>query len=110
ALGGGLEMCLATDYRVMGQSARIGFPETRLGLFPGFGGTVRAPRLVGADNAIEWIADGKPRGADASLAVGMVDAVVADDELMAAAHDLLDRAMSGECDWQARKVEKKTPL
>lgn len=110
ALGGGLEMCLATDYRVMGKAARIGFPETRLGLFPGFGGTVRAPRLIGADNAIEWIADGKPRSADASLTVGMVDAVVADDELMAAAHDLLDRAMSGECDWQARKEEKKAPL
>jgi len=110
ALGGGLEMCLATDYRVMGAKAQIGFPETKLGIYPGFGGTVRAPRLVGADNAIEWIADGNPRKADKALAVGMVDAVVAEDELEAAGRDLLDRAIAGEFDWKARKAQKKAPL
>ncbi|MDA3922530.1 MAG: fatty acid oxidation complex subunit alpha FadB [Salinisphaera sp.] len=110
ALGGGLEMCLSTDYRVMAASAKIGFPETQLGIYPGFGGTVRAPRLIGADNAIEWIADGKPRAADKAYAVGMVDAVVADDELQAAARDLLAKAIAGEFDWQARKAEKKGPL
>ncbi|GAB3678226.1 fatty acid oxidation complex subunit alpha FadB [Salinisphaera aquimarina] len=110
ALGGGLEMCLATDYRVMAQSAKIGFPETKLGIYPGFGGTVRTPRLIGADNAIEWIADGNPRGADAAFKAGMVDAVVADDELEAAARDLLAKAIEGEFDWRARKAEKKAPL
>ncbi|MES1925654.1 fatty acid oxidation complex subunit alpha FadB [Salinisphaera sp. T31B1] len=110
ALGGGLEMCLATDFRVMTQSAKIGFPETQLGIYPGFGGTVRAPRLIGADNAIEWIADGKPRSADKAFKAGMVDAVVADDELEVAARDLLDRAIEGEFDWAARKAEKKAPL
>lgn len=110
ALGGGLEMCLSTDYRVMGESAKIGFPETQLGIYPGFGGTVRAPRLIGADNAIEWIADGKPRNAKKAFAAGMVDAVVADDELEAAARDLLDKAIEGEFDWKARKAEKKAPL
>lgn len=59
ALGGGLEMCLAADYRVMSTSAKIGLPEVKLGIYPGFGGTVRLPRLIGSDNAIEWIAAGK---------------------------------------------------
>lgn len=110
ALGGGLEMCLATDYRVMAESAQIGFPETQLGIYPGFGGTVRAPRLIGADNAIEWIVDGKPRSAAKALAVGMVDAVVAGDQLEAAARDLLTRAIAGEFDWRTRKADKKAPL
>lgn len=47
ALGGGLEMCLAADYRVMSSSAKIGLPEVKLGIYPGFGGTVRLPRLIG---------------------------------------------------------------
>ncbi|MBH03847.1 MAG: fatty acid oxidation complex subunit alpha FadB [Xanthomonadales bacterium] len=110
ALGGGLEMCLATDYRVMGENAQVGFPETQLGIYPGFGGTVRTPRLIGADNAIEWIADGKNRRADKALAVGMVDAVVADEQLEAGARDLLAKAIAGEFDWQARRAMKKGPL
>src|SRR5699024_6539156 len=81
ALGGGMEMCLSTTYRVMSEKAQIGVPETKLGLYPGFGGTVRLPRLIGADNAIEWIASGTPRKAAAALAQGAVDAVVAPDEL-----------------------------
>ena len=55
ALGGGFEMCLATDLRVMSEAAKVGLPEVKLGLMPGFGGTVRLPRVIGADNAIEWI-------------------------------------------------------
>ena len=58
-LGGGIEMALASDYRVMSATAQVGLPEVKLGIFPGFGGTVRLPRLIGADNAIEWIA-GRP--------------------------------------------------
>ena len=54
ALGGGFEMCLATDYRVMDKKAKVGLPEVKLGIFPGFGGTVRLSRLVGVDNAVEW--------------------------------------------------------
>src|SRR5690606_17493912 len=49
ALGGGLEMCLATDYRIMSTKAEVGLPEVKLGLYPGFGGTVRMPRLIGVD-------------------------------------------------------------
>jgi 3-hydroxyacyl-CoA dehydrogenase / enoyl-CoA hydratase / 3-hydroxybutyryl-CoA epimerase / enoyl-CoA isomerase len=50
ALGGGFEMCLSTDYRVMSTKAKVGLPEVKLGIFPGFGGTVRLSRLIGADN------------------------------------------------------------
>src|ERR1051325_2698800 len=60
ALGGGLEFALTTSYRVMSSTAKIGLPETKLGIFPGFGGTVRLSRLAGADNAIDWIARGGP--------------------------------------------------
>ncbi len=55
ALGGGCECILATDFRIADHQARIGLPETKLGIMPGFGGTVRLPRLIGADNAMEVI-------------------------------------------------------
>ncbi len=110
ALGGGFEMCLATDYRVMSTKAQIGLPETKLGIIPGFGGTVRLPRLIGADNAIEWIAMGKNVKPDEALKNHAVDAVVAPDRLADAASDLLSRARAGEFDWQARRAQKTGPL
>src|SRR5256885_322698 len=55
ALGGGLELTLAADYRVMSSAAKIGFPEISLGLFPGYGGTVRLPRLAGLRPSAAWI-------------------------------------------------------
>lgn len=110
ALGGGFEMCMSTDYRVMSDKAMVGLPEVKLGIFPGFGGTVRLPRLIGADNAIEWIAGGGNNKPDAALKAGAVDAVVSGDNLQAAAVDLLKRAISGEYDWQARRAQKTGPL
>jgi 3-hydroxyacyl-CoA dehydrogenase/enoyl-CoA hydratase/3-hydroxybutyryl-CoA epimerase/enoyl-CoA isomerase len=110
ALGGGFEMALSTDYRVMSTAAQVGFPEVKLGIIPGFGGTVRFPRLVGADNAIEWIAGGDQMKADAALKVHAVDAVVAPDKLRAAALKLLEQAVAGKYDWQARRAQKKGPL
>ncbi|MDX1496793.1 MAG: fatty acid oxidation complex subunit alpha FadB, partial [Salinisphaeraceae bacterium] len=110
ALGGGFEMCMATDYRVMSEKAVVGLPEVKLGIYPGFGGTVRLPRLIGADNALEWIAGGGNNKPDAALAAGAVDAVVAPDNLRDAAIDMLKRAIAGEFDWQARRAQKKGPL
>lgn len=110
ALGGGMEMCLATDYRVMAEDAQIGLPEVKLGLYPGFGGTVRLPRLIGADNAIEWIAGGTPSKADAAFKMGAVDAVVAADKLREAALKIIELANAGTFDWQARRAQKKGPL
>ncbi|MGQ0502912.1 MAG: fatty acid oxidation complex subunit alpha FadB [Panacagrimonas sp.] len=110
ALGGGMEMCLATDYRVMSSSAQVGFPEVKLGLNPGFGGTVRLPRLIGADNAIEWIAQGAQQKPDTALKVHAVDAVVAPDKLRAASLSLLQQAIAGKYDWKARRAQKMGPL
>ena len=58
ALGGGFEMALSTDFRVVTEGTKVGFPEVKLGILPGFGGTVRLPRLIGADNANQWISAG----------------------------------------------------
>jgi 3-hydroxyacyl-CoA dehydrogenase/enoyl-CoA hydratase/3-hydroxybutyryl-CoA epimerase/enoyl-CoA isomerase len=110
AFGGGLEFALTTSYRVMARDTRIGVPESKLGLFPGWGGTVRLSRLAGADNAIEWIAGGEQYGADAAFKLGIVDAVVAPDQVRAAALDLLGQAMAGRRDWRARRAEKTGPL
>ena len=110
ALGGGFEMCMATDYRVMSTAAQVGQPEVKLGILPGFGGTVRLPRLIGADNAIEWIAGGNPSRPDAALKVHAVDAVVAPDKLREAALGLLKDCMAGKFDWRARRAQKKAPL
>jgi len=106
ALGGGLEMCLAADFRVMAASAKIGLPEVKLGIYPGFGGTVRLPRLIGVDNAIEWICGGTEQRADKALKAGAVDAVVADAQLKAAAIDVLKRAIAGELDYKAKRQPK----
>lgn len=110
ALGGGLEFALTTDYRVMSTAAKVGFPETKLGIFPGFGGTVRMSRLTGADNAIEWIAGAEQFGADAALKIGVVDAAVAPEKLRDAALAVLGQAIAGKRDWKARRLEKVSPL
>ncbi|MCL7940921.1 fatty acid oxidation complex subunit alpha FadB [Halomonas sp. ATCH28] len=110
ALGGGCEITLTTDFRVMAESAKIGLPETKLGILPGWGGCVRLPRLIGADNAVEWIAGGTENRADAALSMGAVDAVVPGEQLQAAALDILARAHRGELDHQARRAEKSAPL
>ncbi|MDO5651070.1 MAG: fatty acid oxidation complex subunit alpha FadB [Moraxella sp.] len=110
ALGGGCEMTLVCEYRVLATSAQIGVPETQLGIFPGFGGSVRLPRIVGVDNALELIATGKPQRPADALKVGLVDAVVADDMLAAAGLDLVNKCINGELDWQAKRQEKLNPV
>jgi 3-hydroxyacyl-CoA dehydrogenase / enoyl-CoA hydratase / 3-hydroxybutyryl-CoA epimerase / enoyl-CoA isomerase len=108
--GGGLEFALAAGYRVLSSETRIGLPETKLGLFPGWGGTVRLSRLAGADHAIAWIASGEQHPAGEALAIGAVDAVVAPGRVREAALDLLIQARDGRRDWKARRLEKISPL
>ena len=110
ALGGGLEVCLACDYRVMANNAKIGLPEVKLGILPGWGGTVRLPRIIGVDNAIEWIAGGSNKRAPAALKDGAVDAVVSLDHLQEAAMQLLQDCVAGKFDYLERRVEKREPL
>lgn len=110
ALGGGCETILATDFRIADTNARIGLPETKLGLIPGFGGTVRLPRVIGADNALEWITTGKEHRPDAALKVGAIDAVVEPEQLKAAALQMLQDALAEKLDWQNRRAKKQAPL
>ncbi len=110
ALGGGCEMTLVCDYRVADTTVSIGLPETKLGLMPGFGGTVRLPRIIGADNAVEWMSTGKAYRADAALAVGLLDAVVAPEKLKSAAISMLKNAMAGKLDWRVKRQPKFEPL
>ncbi|WP_018623611.1 fatty acid oxidation complex subunit alpha FadB [Kangiella aquimarina] len=110
SLGGGMEMCLSCDLRVASTNAQVGLPETKLGLIPGFGGTTRLPRVIGADNAFEWIAGGKPSKPDAALKVGAVDAVVDGDSLFEATERMLIEAIENKIDWKGRRKEKTGPL
>ncbi|RDL43496.1 fatty acid oxidation complex subunit alpha FadB [Marinomonas piezotolerans] len=110
ALGGGFEVCLACDYRVMEQSAKVGLPETQLGIYPGWGGTVRLPRLIGADNACEWICGGAQKRSDAAMKDGAVDAVIADGCSYESACHLVQQAIAGKFDWQKRRSELRAPM
>ncbi|WP_201579839.1 fatty acid oxidation complex subunit alpha FadB [Psychrobacter sp. Pi2-52] len=110
AMGGGCEMTLVCEYRVMSDKAIIGLPETQLGIFPGFGGTVRSTRIIGIDNALELIATGSPKKALAALKLGLVDATVPADDLQDAAIDLVKKCISGELDWKAKREEKLAPV
>lgn len=109
-LGGGLELALAADYRVMSTAASVGFPEVKLGIFPGFGGSVRMPRIIGVDNAVEWICSGADKKADAALKDGAVDAVVAPEQLRDAALSMLKQCIAGKLDWKSRRAAKLAPL
>ncbi|MGB3667164.1 MAG: fatty acid oxidation complex subunit alpha FadB, partial [Bermanella sp.] len=106
ALGGGFEMCLSTDFRVMSEKAKVGLPEVKLGLMPGFGGTVRLSRVIGADNAIEWICMGAENRADKALKMGAVDAVVAPEALREQSIAMLKSAIAGELNYEARRAVK----
>lgn len=110
AFGGGFEFCLATDYRVLSADARVGLPETKLGLCPGWGGTVRLPRVAGLDNAIEWICAGKELDAELALKSGVADAVVAREQLKPAALKLLGECARGAIDYRAKRKEKLLPV
>jgi 3-hydroxyacyl-CoA dehydrogenase len=78
-MGGGLELALGCDYRVVRQSASLGLPEIKLGLFPGAGGTQRLPRIVGLAKATDMILSGNPIDGDAAIACGLADYLVTND-------------------------------
>jgi enoyl-CoA hydratase/carnithine racemase len=95
ALGGGCELALACDFRVVGDNARLGQPEILLGLIPGAGGTQRLARLVGPARAKELIFSGRFVAADEALRIGLVDEVVDAADVLAAARRRLAPYVGG---------------
>jgi len=109
ALGGGFELALACSSRVISTTAAVGLPEVTLGLFPGFGGTVRLSRLVGLATAIEWITGGRQYDAARSLGAGAVDEIAPPDALLSVASRRLQKMIaSGE--WRKTREQRHVPV
>jgi enoyl-CoA hydratase len=85
AFGGGLELALACTFRVATRNAKLGLPEIKLGLIPGYGGTQRLPRLVGMGRALELVMTGRAVGAEEAERIGLVHRLVDGDPVEAAA-------------------------
>jgi enoyl-CoA hydratase len=83
AFGGGLELALACTFRLATRTARLGLPEIKLGLIPGYGGTQRLPRLIGESRALEMILTGRAVMAEEALQIGLVNRLVDGDLLEA---------------------------
>jgi enoyl-CoA hydratase/carnithine racemase len=95
ALGGGLEVALAADFRVAGEGARLGQPEILLGVIPGAGGTQRLSRLVGPAKAKDVVFTGRTLKAAEAHAIGLVDLVAPDDSVYQAALDMVKPYAAG---------------
>ncbi len=90
ALGGGLELALSCTFRLASDRARLGLPELKLGLIPGYGGTQRLPRLIGKPAALKLMLTGAAVDAPEALRLGLVDEVLPAPELMPRAHAIAD--------------------
>ncbi len=106
ALGGGLEVALGCHYRVAAPDARLGFPEVKLGLLPGAGGTQRLPRLIDAQKALEMISTGSPVKAEEARELGLIDHVIQGDLLEEALAYAEEVVRSGA---RLRKVSEMEP-
>jgi enoyl-CoA hydratase/carnithine racemase len=95
ALGGGLELALCADFRVLGEGAQVGQPEILLGIIPGAGGTQRLPRLIGLSKAKDLVYSGRFVTATEALAIGLADRVVPDADVYQAARELASRYVAG---------------
>ncbi len=95
ALGGGLELALACDFRIAVRSAKLGLPETTLGLVPGFGGTQRLPRLVGTSRALEIILGADMLTAERAEAIGLVNRICEPAELPSVVDEFVAKLHKG---------------
>ncbi len=95
ALGGGCELALCCDLRICGDNARLGQPEILLGIIPGAGGTQRLPRLIGPARAKDMILTGRFVAAGEALSIGLVNQVVAPDDVLTAAQALATQLAAG---------------
>lgn len=107
ALGGGLELALTSDFRVASTTAQVGLPEVGLGIVPGLGGTVRLPRIAGAEVALDWIVSASVRTAGVAKKAGVIDIVCEPQSLRANALLCLRETMglpdSMTAQWRARR-------
>lgn len=94
ALGGGLELAMACHIRIASDNAKLGLPEVKLGIIPGYGGTVRLPRLVGRGRALELILSGAMIDAQEAQRIGLVNRVVPQADLMNETEALLNTILS----------------
>ncbi len=93
ALGGGLELAMACHIRVAAEHARLGQPEVKLGIVPGYGGTQRLPRLVGRGRALEMLLTGEPIDAAEALRIGLVNHVAPADRLLPKAREIAGKIL-----------------
>jgi len=98
ALGGGLELAAACDIRIASEEAKLGSPEVRIGLIPGWGGTQRISKIIGVGRAEELILTGGQIGAKDAEKIGLVNKVVSKDELMSTAN------------WTAGQIAANAPI
>jgi 3-hydroxyacyl-CoA dehydrogenase/enoyl-CoA hydratase/3-hydroxybutyryl-CoA epimerase/3-hydroxyacyl-CoA dehydrogenase/enoyl-CoA hydratase/3-hydroxybutyryl-CoA epimerase/enoyl-CoA isomerase len=110
-MGGGTELVLSLDERLAVDSpqVKIGLPEVKIGLIPGWGGTQRLPRLVGIDAAIEMITSGEPVDAKRAVEIGLVFDAVPADQLIAEGTYLIEE-MHRTGDWRERRLRRSQPL
>lgn len=94
ALGGGCELALACTIRIASENARLGQPEVKLGLIPGYAGTQRLPRLVGRGRALEMVLSGEPVSAAEAYRIGLVNQVVPAQDLIATAEKLAQKILA----------------
>jgi enoyl-CoA hydratase len=94
ALGGGLELALACHLRIAAATARFGLPEVKLGIIPGYGGTVRLPRIVGRGRALELILSGEMIDAAEAYRIGLVNHVVEPAALLEATRSMAGRMLA----------------
>jgi enoyl-CoA hydratase len=94
ALGGGCELAMACHLRVASENAKFGQPEVKLGIAPGYGGTVRLPRLIGRARALELLLTGEMIDAEEARRIGLVNRVVPADRLLAEAEGLLQAILA----------------
>jgi enoyl-CoA hydratase len=94
ALGGGCELAMACHLRIASGSAKFGLPEVKLGIIPGYGGTLRLPRLVGKGRALELILTGAMIDAAEARRIGLVNRVAPSEDLMAEARGLLSQIIA----------------
>ena len=107
-LGGGLEIAMASHYRIAAQGVQVGQPEVQIGLIPGAGATQRLPRLVGLPDALQMIATGQGIPAEQGMEKGCIDEVVPQEKLLEKALDVARRFISGELDHRNRLTRMRT--